>query len=84
MWPSEHANVASGRMVGTQLDLEWADLPLGNILNGGGLTFVYDEASDQLALVEQRGGWEEFGGSMLTRIEPPASPEPSPSSSASP
>ena len=78
------ANVASGRMVGTQLDLEWADVPLGNILNGGGLTFVYDEARDQLTLAEQRGGWEEFGGSVLTRIEPSASPDPSPSSSAGP
>jgi hypothetical protein len=78
------ANVAVGRMVGTQLDLEWADVPLGDVLNGGGLTFVYDEASGQLTLAEQRGGGEEFGGSVLTRIEPPASPDPSPSSSASP
>ena len=37
------ANVAAGRMVGTQIDLEWADVPIGYILNGGGLTFVYDE-----------------------------------------
>ena len=78
------ANVASGRMVGTQLDLEWADVPLGNILNGGGLTFFYDETSDQLALAEQRGGGQAFGGSLLTRIEPSPSPNSSPSASASP
>jgi hypothetical protein len=78
------ANVASGRMVGTRIDLEWADIPLGNILNGGGLTFVYDEANDTLTLTEQRGGWEDFGGSVLTRIDPPASPEASPSASVEP
>lgn len=78
------ANVASGRMVGTQVDLEWADVPLGNILNGGGLTFLYDEANDTLTLTEQRGGGQEFGGTVLIRIEPPASPAASPSPSASP
>jgi hypothetical protein len=78
------ANVASGRMVGTQLDAEWADIPLGSILNGGGLTFVYDVATDTLTLVEQRGGGQPFGGTVLTRIEPEASPDASPSASSSP
>jgi hypothetical protein len=78
------ANVASGRMVGTQIDLEWADIPLGNILNGGGLTFSYDVAGDTLKLVEQRGGGVPFGGSVLTRVQPEASPDVSPSASASP
>ena len=78
------ANVASGRLVGTQLDLEWADIPLGNILGGGGLTFVYDQENEQLTLTEQRGEWEPFGGSVLTRIEPPASPDSSPGASATP
>jgi hypothetical protein len=68
------ANVASGRIVGTQIDLEWADVPLGDTVNGGGLTFVYDEASDRLTLTEQRGGNQRFGGSILTRIDPSASP----------
>lgn len=78
------ANVASGRLVGNQLDLEFADIPLGNILGGGGLTYAYDAELDQLTLIEQRGDWEPFGASILTRIEPPASPEASPSASASP
>jgi hypothetical protein len=77
------ANVASGRVVGTQVDLEWADVPLGDTVNGGGLTFVYDEASGQLTLTEQRGGIP-FGGTVLTRIDPTASPAASPSPSASP
>ena len=56
---------------------------LGNILGGGGLTFVYDEQNERLTLTEQRGEWEPFGGSVLTRIEPPASPDATPSASAS-
>ncbi len=78
------ANVASGRVRGTQVDIEWADLPLGDTMGGGGLTFVYDEESDQLVMTEQRGDWQPFGGSTLTRIGPSASPNASPSSSASP
>lgn len=78
------ANVAVGRMVGTQIDLEWADVPLGDILNGGGLTFVYDSATDTLTLIEQRGDGQPFGGSVLTRIQPDASPDASPNASASP
>jgi hypothetical protein len=78
------ANVASGRIVGTRIDVEWADLPMGNILGGGGLTFVYDEENDQLVMTEQRGEWQPFGGSTLTRIEASAGPDASPSESASP
>ena len=78
------ANVAAGRMVGTQIDLEWADVPLGHILNGGGLTFAYDGVTDTLTLTEQRGGGQRFGGTLLTRIQPEASPNASPSLSASP
>ena len=78
------ANVAAGRMVGTQIDLEWADVPLGSILNGGGLTFVYDVGADTLTLTEQRGKGVPFGGTVLTRIHPEASHEASPSASASP
>jgi hypothetical protein len=78
------ANVASGRIVGTQLDLEWADVPLGDTVNGGGLTFTYDEANNQLTLVAQRGGRIPFGGTVLTRIDPATSPAPTPSPSASP
>jgi hypothetical protein len=78
------ANVASGRIVGTQVDLEWADVPLGSTVNGGGLTFIYDGERGELTLAEQRGGREAFGGSVLTRIDPPANPSASPSPSASP
>jgi hypothetical protein len=78
------ANVASGRIRGTRIDLEWADGPLGNTTNGGGLTFFYDQARGELTLVEQRGGGQAFGGSVLTRIEPHASPVASSSPSTSP
>ncbi len=71
------ANAASGRMVGTRIDLEWADLPMGSVLGGGGLTFTYDEERGELVMTEQRGDWIPFGGSTLTRIEPSASPGPS-------
>ena len=77
------ANVASGRIVGTQVDLEWADVPLGNTVNDGGLTFIYDDERGELTLAEQRSGIP-FGGTVLTRIDPPASPAASPSPSASP
>jgi hypothetical protein len=68
------ANVASGRIVGNQVDLEWADVPLGDTLNGGGLTFIYRADRDALTLVEQRGGGIPFGGTVLTRIQPDATP----------
>ena len=78
------ANVASGRVTGTRIEVEWADLPMGNIMGGGGLTFDYVEQDGQLVLTEQRGGWEPFGAEILTRIEPTASPDPTPSWSPSP
>lgn len=78
------ANVASGRLVGTQLDLEWADIPIGNILGAGGLTFVYDQAAGRLELTEQRGDWEPFGGTVLTRIQPEPSAGSSMGASQSP
>lgn len=68
------ANVASGRIVGTRIDLEWADLPIGDILGGGGLSLVYDEESDELVVTEQRGDWIPFGASTFSRIEPNPSP----------
>jgi hypothetical protein len=78
------ANVATGRVDGALIEVEWADLPLGDILGGGGLTLVYDVANDRLLITEQRGDWLPYGASMLTRIHPEASPEGSPSGSASP
>lgn len=71
------ANVASGRVNGPLIQVEWADIPLGNILGGGGLTLVYDEESDQLWITQQRGEWVPFGATVLTRIDPSrASPSP--------
>ena len=78
------ANVASGRIVGTQLDLEWVDLPLGDTVNGGGLTFIYDAELGELTLAEQRGGRLPFGGTVLTRIEPGATDSATPSATATP
>ena len=78
------ANVASGRIVGTQVDLEWADVPLGDTVNGGGLTFVYDEERGELTLAEQRGGRQPFGGTVLTRIEPGATHSATPSATSNP
>lgn len=78
------ANVASGRIVGTQVDLEWVDIPLGDSVNGGGLTFIYDEARDQLTLADQRGGRMPFGGTVLTRIPPDATASATPSATATP
>jgi hypothetical protein len=76
------ANVASGRIVGTQVDLEWVDVPLGDTVNGGGLTFIYDEELGELTLAEQRGGRIPFGGTVLTRIQPDATFSATPSATA--
>ena len=78
------ANVASGRIVGTQVDLEWVDVPLGYTVNGGGLTFIYDEELGELTLAEQRGGRLPFGGTVLTRIQPDATSSATPSATATP
>jgi len=78
------ANVASGRIVGTQIDLEWVDVPLGYTVNGGGLTYIYDEERGELTLAEQRGGRLPFGGTVLTRIQPDATAGATPSATATP
>jgi hypothetical protein len=76
------ASVANGRIVGAQVDLEWVDVPLGDTVNGGGLTFMYDQALGQLTLAEQRGGALPFGGTVLTRIQPGATSSATPSATA--
>jgi hypothetical protein len=68
------ANVASGRVDGNRIDVQFADLPLGDILGGGGLTLAYDAEGDQLTIVEQRGDWLAYGATTLTRIAPDARP----------
>ena len=62
------SNVAAGRVDGTEIELEWADLPLGNILGGGGLTVTIDEGGDSLRVTEQRGVWG-AGLKSLARIK---------------
>ena len=78
------ANVASGRVDGTRIDVEWVDLPMGDILGGGGLTLEYDQDDDLLVIRERRGVWIPFGATTFTRIELNASPDASPSEPASP
>jgi hypothetical protein len=78
------ANVASGRIDGTRVDVEFADLPLGDVLGGGGLTLVYDAEKDRMTIVEQRGDWQTYGARTFTRIKPDASPDASPSASSTP
>lgn len=78
------ANVASGHVDGTRVDVEWADIPMGNILNGGGLTLVYDEKNARLVITERRGEGQRFGATTFSRIAPAASPHASPSASPSP
>ena len=78
------ANVASGRIVGSQVDIEWVDVPLGYTVNGGGLTFIYDEERGELTLAEQRGGRLPFGGTVLTRIQPDATSSATPSATPTP
>ena len=78
------ASVASGRIVGTQVDLEWVDVPLGYTVNGGGLTFIYDKERGELTLAEQRGGRLPFGGTVLTRIQPDATSSATPSATPTP
>ena len=77
------SNVAAGHMNGREIEMEWADVPIGEILGGGGLTLLVDEAADNLVVTEQRGVWG-FGGTRLTRIDANASPDASPSESATP
>ena len=68
MGQSGFANVAAGRVDGTEIELEWADLTLGNLVGGGGLTISIDEGGDKLHVTEQRGAWG-FGGQTFSRID---------------
>jgi hypothetical protein len=81
---SGFANVATGRVDGTEIVVEWADVPMGNILNGGGLTLVYDKEADRLEITERRGDGQPFGATAFVRIESDASPDATPRASASP
>ena len=73
---SGFANVAAGRVDGTEVELEWADLTVGNLVGGGGLTVTVDEGGDKLTVTGQRGDWG-FGGKTLNRVaNASASPTP--------
>ena len=79
------ANVASGRIQGTHIEVEYVDLPAGESPGGGGgLTLEYDVDEDVLTITEQRGDWTRYAASTLTRIHLPASPDASPSPTAHP
>jgi hypothetical protein len=69
---------------GTEVQVEWADVPIRSIL-GGGPPLTYDEEADQLAVSQRRGEWC-FGATKFTRMDARgiASPEASPSESAAP
>ncbi len=64
---SGFANVAAGRVDGTEVELEWADLTVGNLVGGGGLTVTIDEGGDTLTVTGQRGDWG-FGAKTLNRV----------------
>lgn len=69
---------------GNHVVVEWADVPMGDVVNGGGLTFAYAPENGTLTFTEQRGDGQPFGDSVLTRIEPNAGSEATPSPSPSP
>lgn len=73
------ANVAAGRLDGDEIELEWADVPVGDILGGGGLTLSVDESGDVLTITANHGNWG-FGATVLRRME---GEEPSATGSAS-
>ena len=77
------ANVAAGRLEGADLEVEYVDLPMGDVLGGGGLSWTYVDGR-QLLLTAQRGNWQAFGDTVLTRIEGRPTPEASASASPSP
>jgi hypothetical protein len=76
--------MSRGRVHGTEIVVEWADVPMGNILNGGGLTLAYDGVADRLVITERRGDGQGFGATQFVRFEPDAGPGVSPSASPSP
>ena len=59
------ANVALGRLVDDELRLEWADVPLGDILGVGTLTLLLSDDGNQLTKASEAGTG--FGGITWTR-----------------
>jgi hypothetical protein len=78
------ANVAAGRVDGPEINLEWADVPVGDILGGGGLSLEIMEDGDRLVVTRYEGDWG-FGASSFSRIaEDGQDVSPSASAGASP
>jgi hypothetical protein len=73
---NQFSNVAVGQVDGDLIYLEWADVPYGNLLNGGILTLQMSPDGNTLTALSATGG---FGGHTWTRRV-----EPSPGASASP
>ena len=78
------ANVAVGRLVDDELRLEWADVPLGDILGGGTLILQISDDGNQLTKASEAGTG--FGGITWTRQDAlsNASASPEESETASP
>jgi hypothetical protein len=74
------SNVAVGRIDGDVIQLQWADVPSGNLLNGGTLTLRVSADGNQLTRIAATGG---FGGATWTRLVDLPSPGASESPEAS-
>ena len=64
------ANVASGRIKGSEIELQWVDIPMGNARSGGGLTLAFDSQHKGLVVIAQSGEGSPFGAQAFSRIEP--------------
>ena len=64
------ANVASGRINGSQIELQWADVPMGNGQSGGGVTLAFDSQHRGLVVIERHGEGTPFGAQAFSRVEP--------------
>ena len=78
------ANVAVGRLVDDELRLEWADVPLGDVLGGGTLLLRISDDGNQLTKASEAGTG--FGGVTWTRQDaaPDGSASPEESQTVSP
>jgi hypothetical protein len=59
------SNVAVGQIEGDVIQLEWADVPYGTLLNRGSLTLQVSADGHTLTTIDATGG---FGGSTWTLL----------------